>query len=317
MSASSRAPLRLIPLLCLPVFGCFDFVGEAGRIGFSTSVKVGGQPAWSPELAVAHGSAFGVEPSERLDRPEGQAKGPLSLAGTVEGGLRLLALPPGAEPTAGALLIAPRCLRSSGVVRFTGETEDSFHLRFERAVSADLDDVYLHFAGLQGRAGLPTDRFALPPRAEVPLSLVLRDRGGAELGWDPAQITVESSVPWMSATVDAEGLILVKVEGALGATGVLTTRHAGRALGRETVTLVDPLAAPRFELFPFEVSHRGEVSRLVGALPITADGAAVLQAPVTWSGEGARPQEQAPAWQERSDLPLTAHLGERSLPVPP
>jgi len=40
--------------------GCYDFVGERGRIGFASSLATGTERPWSPELAIAAGSIVQV-----------------------------------------------------------------------------------------------------------------------------------------------------------------------------------------------------------------------------------------------------------------
>ncbi|MEQ1565851.1 MAG: hypothetical protein ABMA64_09460 [Myxococcota bacterium] len=253
---------RTLLLASLGAAGCFDFVGDRGRIGFATNLVVDGQP-WDARSPVADHTVAQFLAVERI---EDQRSDGLTFESHARGLDQV-------EQSGGSIAVTGAHQR--GLVWFTGDAEDQFSVAFtapetvqwRHAFGGEVGDVWI-------RAG-----------ATVPLAAAVRDRRGRPVAYahteQSSDLTVEADgdgVVWADAPSFAVNA---------GDTGPMTLRVSllGRPLPAAAVTVVPDSAVVSVELAPIRI---GEVC---GALAVgrTAAGHPVLGAARVVHEEGADP----------------------------
>lgn len=209
---------RLAPLaLALAALtGCYDFTGEAGRLGFSSDATVDGHTPWTP----AHALAAGARPT--LAVTEIVASGDEPTSTRLETSRSLVA-----HPDEGAFVIAGE---DGWIGAEADGVRDDLHVRFRRARGASFVDPA---SILLGEALELTDVAVL--RGEpTPVGLIVVERDGSPLGWVPDQLDVRVDGPLTLGTDDslelvADGPARVRASWGNGRAATLDVHVVGRA----------------------------------------------------------------------------------------
>ena len=174
--------------------GCYDFGGDAGKVGFRTQLLVDGAP-WTPAARVAAGTPIDVVAAGPLDGQERD----LAVSPRVSGDLAIT------EDRGNTFRVTGR----RGAVRVDGELADHFHVR-----TAAPERVHRRHAALD----TPVQRVAAGATPELYLSL--RDGRGRALGHDPASLVIDGEgATYLGrpvaldpiVTVDAADLVAVEL----------------------------------------------------------------------------------------------------------
>lgn len=213
---------RLVPvaLALIALTGCYDFTGEAGRLGFSSDATLDGHTPWTP----AHALASGARPSLAVSEILATGEEPGSARLETSRGLV-------AHPDEGAFVIAGE---DGWIGAEADGVRDDLHVRFRRARAASFVDpasvvlgepeALTHVAILRGE---PT-----------PVGLIVLDRDGSALGWVGDQLDVRVDGALTLATHD--GLEL----SAHGPARIRASWPSGRAATLD-VQVVDRADVPR------------------------------------------------------------------------
>lgn len=234
-------PLRLprsLLLTPLALVGCHDFVGDLGRIGFVSDLRVA-EGAWTPDHAIAGGgtarflpvSLFDGEGNERTDLEDEE----LQLRGSTTG--RRLTSWTEEGPTEGPGLLAVTAERGSGWVHFEGIEHDRFEVSFVPASevvflrllegSGEVDgEEEPELVVLDGALELSGGEAAL-------LALDIVDRRGRSLGWVPEEVDLVAT-GGVSAWLEGGGLVVVG-----DGSGELAVSLLGDELGEIAVLVGD------------------------------------------------------------------------------
>lgn len=234
-------PLRLprtLLLTPLALVGCHDFVGDLGRIGFVSDLRVA-DSAWTPEHPIASGSTarflpvslFDAEGNERTDVEAEEA----ALRGSTTG-RRLTSWTEEGE-LEGPDLLAVTAERGSGWVHFEGIEHDRFELSFVPA--ADVVFLRLFERPVEDERGgeveievevvVQEGPLVLAAGEAAILALDVVDRRGRSLGWVPDEVDLEAT-GGVSAWLDGGGLVVVG-----DADGAVAVSLLGEELGRVEV----------------------------------------------------------------------------------
>ncbi|MEQ1507333.1 MAG: hypothetical protein ABMB14_34210 [Myxococcota bacterium] len=244
--------MRRIVLVASPgATGCFDFVGDHGRIGFVSNLVVDGQ-RWDGRAPIADHTVAEFGASERIEdhRTDGLTFEPHAR------GVEVVEAMPGSLAVTGA--------HQRGLVWFTGDADDQFSVAFtapaevqwRHALGGEVGDVWI-------RAG-----------ATVPLAAAVRDRRGRPVAYAHTEASSDLTVE-----ADGDGVVWATAPGFTvnaGDTGPLALRVSllGQALPTAAITVVPDDAIVSVDLVPMRIGDA------CGALAVgrTADGDPVLGA---------------------------------------
>lgn len=257
MQAARMFPLTAALLLA----GCHDFTGALGRLGFVSNLRLSHAAPWTPDHPVAAGVFAEIMASERLTGSADPDQPP-EVQGAAGGGL--IAAMPSID---GAQVAFTGDDGDTGVVRFWGEVDDHFRVRFARAEEAVLIHPMDAYFGMP-----PADRVALVAGEDVVVDVALLGADGGALGWprDDLHVVGQGGVSaWMEGealhlVADADGSVHVRVDG-VGAWVV-------------PVEAVSPDVDAEVEVLRATV----EEERAAMAVRWLGDGTRLLGAPVDW-----------------------------------
>jgi hypothetical protein len=277
--------LRLftVTALLLSLVGCYDFQGDAGRLGFSSNLKGDGWLAWTPDMPIAAGSTVHVVAAELINPPPGTKTDELpAVHGRVDGPVTL------GRGEVDQEVVFTGMGRGAVTVTYTGVVDDSFSARFAPVAGATLSAE----PSLADRH-LAKAAFALAPGSTTALFPSLTDRRGRVLGYDPDALTVVADGP-ISAWID-QGMVDLSADGADGQSGHLALRYAGRTVWEDDVAIVDPSAVTELSLAELHLLKRAgeeanEAAADEGKAAIAiawVDDTRLLGAPIqfTWDGD--------------------------------
>lgn len=248
---------RTFTLTALLLVGCHDFTGELGRIGFLSNLRISGEEAWTPASPIAAGAFAEVAASERLTGTEDEDR-PLAVEGYVGAGLT--AAMPALEEAHVAFTGAHG---DNGTVRFWGEVDDHFAVRFAQAEQAVLVHPKDHHFGVE-----PAQGVALVTGEDVVIEVALLGAGGEALGWprDELQVVGQGGVSaWLEGdalhlVADADGSVFVSVDG-VGEWSVPVEAVSAEDIAEVTIEQIRP--GP--EVAAMAVSWRDADTRVFGA----------------------------------------------------
>lgn len=241
----------------LGLSACHHFEGTLGRIGFVSNLQTTASSAWTPGSPIAAGSFAEVKAAADLRDPEREE--PLDVDGFAGSGL--IAAMPG--PEAHVAFTGPD--GASGTVRFWGEVDDHFAVRF-----ADADRASLHHP-LDATFGLDTEpEVAVAAGEAVALDVRLRAASGEVLGWDVDTLAV---IGQGGVSAWAEGGLVHLVADGDGAVFV-------------SVTDVGTFSIPIEAADPEDLSSVDVLTVEGGAMAVAwlDDDTRLFGAPFTWEG---------------------------------
>jgi hypothetical protein len=237
----------------LLAFGCFEFAGDRGEIGFTSNLRVDGEP-WTAEGPVANDTRATFVATERLvDEAED-----FDVVGHATRALTTIAADGSSITVTGA--------DERGTVWFDGDAEDEFQVRF----AAPAEVRWRPLAA--GQAG----EVRILAGTTVPVAAALRDRKGRPLAYavDDAGMDLELTADGDGAVWVDQGMVMIQA-GDLGPMAIDATLH-GEDLPTAAVTVVAADEVVGVDLVPLHSHDPGECG--VRAVGRTADGAEVLGA---------------------------------------
>lgn len=203
----------------LTLLGCYDFQGDEGALWFSSDLVVDYGTPWTPDHAVAGGTAPLLAATGRVG-DEDADDAPVVWGWSSRG----------EQPDEENALRLDGLVRGTTHVEFDGELFDQFDVRFRPAQSVMLVDG----------TGHAISELVVAPDTEARLAVRVTDRWGRPLGWKADSLAVEADGPASAWAVD--GSLFVE---ASQAAGVFLD-----AAGVEAFVAVDVAPAAQVEVRP-------------------------------------------------------------------
>lgn len=240
----------------LLLFGCYDFEGDEGRIGFVSDLQTTSGTKWTPESGIVGGTSpsfMAVIDLTVEDQELGEVWGDADFEHSADEAYWLKVEGP---------------QRGRGEVFFDGALSDGFELRFRPADEVVLSDL----------AEEQLDDFAMVQGGEAALKVEVRDRWSRPLGYRAEDLVVEADGGLSAWMEDGYLRVIADGPGGLRVEVGQAEYFADIRLGEVHEERIVRLAEDDESAF---LLHRAW----------TADGTALFGAPAKWP-EGA--VEQAP-----------------------
>ncbi|MEN0060561.1 MAG: hypothetical protein AAGA48_00350 [Myxococcota bacterium] len=217
--------------------GCYDFVGERGKVGFGTDLYVPGGMTWTPRTPIASGSVVGVVALCAVDSATGDCEGEQDMTGElmargIDVGRKRL-------PEWQESVFAIRGQDGDrGVVRYEDEDRhDRFRVQFSEPVAASVVPEHSEQD--------PAQAWAVLSERATQFEVWLTNSKGEGLAFPVDQLWVDTDTDW---TVEwEEGRLSVVPNGEDGEVGIVRIGFDDRMLGELELRVTDREAIDGWE----------------------------------------------------------------------